>query len=229
MSFRNLSGSAVPMAIAAVVPLIFGSAVAARAPESISAPAAVNLFQAMAAGDIDVKLIVKDGEQARIVAKNNTKQPLRIQIPEAFAAVPVLAQNQGGGGGGGGGIFNVPPEKVAKHDVGFVCLEHGKPDPRASMQYELKPIETITTDQRVIEVLKQFGAGNIGHGAAQAAAWHLANQMSWQQLATKNRRQLGGSSQPYFSPAQLRLAVDVVARATKLHQQNGQTSETLAQ
>jgi len=230
MSLRNLGVSAVLLAAIATVNLVHVASASARAPASVSLPESVNLFQAMDAGDVDVKLIVKDGQQARIVAKNNTKKPLRIQIPEAFAAVPVLAQNQGGGGGGGGGggFFNVPPEKVAKRDVGFLCLEHGKPDPRSSMQYELKPIAAITSDQRVISVIKQFGAGNISHAAAQAASWHLANQMSWQQLAGKTRRRFG-SSQPYFSPQNLRQAVSIVAHVTKQQQASGAPTGSLAQ
>lgn len=184
----------------------------------------VDLHEAIETGTIDVKLIVKNGQQARIIAKNNTDQPLTIQVPEAFAAVPVLAQTSQGGGGTGSGLFNVPPEKVAKHDVGFVCLEHGKPDPRSTMQYELKPISAITTDPAVVEILRLHGRRQIPHAVAQAAVWHLANGLSWQQLATKERKNLSVPNTPYFSRSALQWAGQLVAYA----QQHAQSEATTA-
>ena len=48
-------------------------------------------------GEVDLVLIsAEDGE----LVKNLTKKPLRIQMPAAFAGVPVLAQDDFGGGGG---------------------------------------------------------------------------------------------------------------------------------
>jgi hypothetical protein len=72
----------------------------------------VELFQAVDDKQVDLKFIPKNAEQATIVVRNLTKKPLSIQMPEAFAGVPVLAQqrggggggNRGGGGGGGGGL-----------------------------------------------------------------------------------------------------------------------------
>jgi len=185
--------------------------------------ASVDLFEAVNDGKIEVKLVVKNGEEARIITRNKTEQPLTIEIPEAFAAVPVLAQNQGGGGGGLGN-FNVPPEKVVKRDVGFVCLEHGKPNPRSTMQYEIKPIEKITTDERVVEVVRQFGAGHLKHASAQAAVWHLANHMSWQELASKQRRNVYGKSNPYFSTTSLQQAARIVSWATHAVEQRQEDS-----
>ena len=56
----------------------------------------------MKSGDIEVQFIPKNAEEARVLVKNKTKQPLRIEMPAAFAGVPVLAQFGGGGMGGGG-------------------------------------------------------------------------------------------------------------------------------
>ena len=187
-------------------------------------PVPMNLHKAIDAGTIDVKLIVRDGQRARIVAKNNTDQPLTIQIPEAFAAVPVLAQTSQGGGGTGSGLFNVPPEKVAKHDVGFVCLEHGKPDPRSTMQYQLQPISAMTTDPAVVAILEMHGRQQIPHAVAQAAVWHLANGLSWQQLASKERKNLSVPNTPYFSRAALRWASQLAAHAQQYAQPQATTA-----
>ena len=77
----------------------------------------VEMFSAIEAGDIEVKLIPKDATQSTILFKNLTKKPLRIEVPAAFAGVPVLAQADdfgddfGGGGfrGGPGGGFGGGP------------------------------------------------------------------------------------------------------------------------
>ena len=115
----------------------------------------IDLFDAMKLGDIAVKFIPHDSLEGHLLVTNKTDRPLTIKLPEAFAAVPVLAQaanppattqksynnnnnqNQGLGGGmsrghrrrRGGirrGAFDVAPEKVAKLKVETVCLEHGK-------------------------------------------------------------------------------------------------------
>ena len=202
MSARSLRCPSVVIALMLLVPAS-GLAIEETPP--------LDLHEAIESGTIDVKLIVKNGQQARIVAKNNTDQPLTIQVPEAFAAVPVLAQTTQGGGGTGSGLFNVPPEKVAKHDVGFVCLEHGKPDPRSTMQYELKPISAMTTDPAVVSILQMHGRQQIPHAVAQAAVWHLANGLSWKQLASKERKNLSIPNTPYFSRAALQWASQLAA------------------
>lgn len=207
----------------------------------------VDLFEAMDEGEIAIKFIPKDSTQARVMITNKTKKPLNVKLPEAFGAVPVLAQFGGGGGmggggmggggggmggggggggqsmgggmggggmggggmggggmGGGGGFFNVAAERVGSFKVQCVCLEHGKPEPRAKMKYKLVPIETVTTNPGVRELCANLGKGNLNQRAAQAAAWHLANEMSWDELADKQIRRANGSRYPYFSEAELK-------------------------
>ena len=64
---------------------------------------AVEMFQAIKAGDLDVRLIPKNATRSTILVRNNTNKPLRIRMPAAFAGVPALAQagnNRNNGGGG---------------------------------------------------------------------------------------------------------------------------------
>ena len=63
----------------------------------------VELFDAMKAGDIEVKVIPKDAKEGTVTIKNKTDKPLTIKVPEALAGVPVLAQLDDGGGLGLGG------------------------------------------------------------------------------------------------------------------------------
>lgn len=166
----------------------------------------VDMFEALEAGEIAVKFIPKDSTEGRVFIHNKADKPLNVKLPAAFAAAPVLAQmgggqGMGGGGGmrGGMGMMNVPADKELNVRVPCVCLEHGKPEPRPQMAYEIKPLNEFTEKPGVAELLKRLGEGKIGQRAAQAAAWHLNNDMSWTELAQKRIDYLNGASEPYFS------------------------------
>jgi hypothetical protein len=254
------------LAVAVALPLASSKAApsdkTSDAAKSTDKPAAtakklVDLFDAMKSGDIDVKFIAKNSREGQLLVKNKTDQPLTVKLPDAFAAMPVLAQNPGGGGagggsrksygggnsgnsqnqgvggggggglgggiggggggrGGGGGAFDVAPEKVAKVKLDTVCLEHGKKEPSASVPYEIRPIDTFTSDPKVQELCKLLGTGELSQHAAQAAAWHLANHMTWEQLTDKKTHHLLGGDEIYFSAADIRAAMQIADRAIKL-------------
>ncbi len=199
----------------------------------------VEMFAAIDAKEIEVTLIPKDDTESRILIKNNTKKPLNVKLPEAFAGRPVLAQiggiggggrgGAGGGGmnqsmgggmggmgggmmggmGGGMGMMNVPPEQVGQFKVATVCLEHGKKEPRPNIPYEIVPLDTVTTKPGVKELLTAMGHQKLSQRVAQAAAWHLANGMSWQELAAKRIEHLNGTSEPWFYPQEIRAGMQL--------------------
>jgi hypothetical protein len=241
---------------------------------------AVELFDGMRSGDLEVRVIAKDATTGNVLIKNTTKKPLKIKLPEAFAAVPVAAQfggpfggmpiggnpfgggmmngglgmnngmpgvngmmtggganqalgagfpgmnggnignNRPGGGGPGlgmpfnGGVFKVEPEKVGKLKMTSVCLEHGKPDPNSRIEYEIRPLDSITNNQQTIEAVRMLARGEVDQKSAQAAAWHLANGLTWEEMQRKiGRKHLDGRVEMLFSPDQLKLAQQIVAEA----------------
>jgi hypothetical protein len=208
----------------------------------------VEMFQAIEKGQLDVKLIPQNSKRCQVMIENKTDRPLNVKLPEAFAGVPVLAQNLGGGGRGGGGnnssnqsmgggmggmggggggmgMFNIPPEKVKKFRVITVCLEHGKNEPRAAIPYEIRPIDSFTDKVEVHELCRILGSGELtqtlgseklAQAVAQVAAWHLSNNMSWQELAGKRYRFANGASRPYFTPQELQAGIQISTMATKL-------------
>ena len=202
----------------------------------------VDLFDGMKSGQLAVRFIPHDAAQGQILVTNKTDQPLTVKLPDAFAAVPVLAQaagaaggaarqprqnnnqNQavgggglgGGGGGLGGGAFDVAPEKTAKIKVATVCLEHGKKEPSAHVPYEIEPIDAYTNDANVQSLCKLLGTGDISQRTAQAAAWHFANGMTWEELADKKIHHLIGGDEQYFSTDEILTAIKVADRAMKL-------------
>lgn len=123
---------------------------------------------------------------------------------------------QGGGGaaaGGGGGFFSIPPEKVVRLPVTSVCLEHGKPEPSVRMEYKIHPVESVSTDPILKELLNLVATGRINTNVAQAAAWNIANGKSWQQLSQMKFNRLARPDTPQFSHAELAYAQQLVAAA----------------
>jgi hypothetical protein len=120
-----------------------------------------------------------------------------------------------GGFGGMGGFMNVEPEMTRKVKVKGVCLEHGKEDPSPRMKYAIKPIETFTDKSDVHEVCKMLARGEITQNVAQAAAWHLMDDMSWNELAAKDRvvSKLRNYREKWFSRQEITLADRVVRAA----------------
>ena len=211
----------------------------------------VGFFQAVENSQIEAKMIQLDSLHARLLVKNKTGQPLNIRLPDAFAARPILAQlgggfgggGRGGGGfggggggaqttggggggfGGGGGAFNVPAERLSAVELPTVCLEHGKAEPRPAIPYEIVPLDQVTDRAEIRELLKLFAEGRFSQAAAQAAAWHLANGMSWEQLAAKRIRRANGAQYPYFSNEALQAAVRMTEVAVqRARQTEGQSA-----
>lgn len=162
----------------------------------------VDVFEAMKNEQIDVKFIAMSATKANLVIENKTNKPLTIQLPDAVAGMPVLAQVGGdaqGVGGAAGGPFNIAPEKTRKIELACLCLEHGKADPYSKMPYELKPISALSDKPEVAALLVRYGKGDVSTQAAQAAAWHLQNGLSWKELAAKELVDGRGLKTPYFS------------------------------
>jgi hypothetical protein len=122
----------------------------------------------------------------------------------------------GQGGGGGGGLFSIPPEETAKIPVALVCLDHGLRDPSSSKPYKLVPADSHIDKPAVIELLKAFGRGELNHAAAQAAAWNLNSEVSWEALAAKQTGTVRNIHRsPYFTAEQIRAGMAYAQEATR--------------
>jgi len=121
----------------------------------------------------------------------------------------------GMGGGMGGGAFSVPPEKTKVLKITTVCLEHGKKEPSSRMAYKLVALDTFSTDPKLQAILASLGRGELSQKVAQAATWHVANGLSWDQLAGKKIDRLGRPDDAWFSPNELLMAHRSVAVASE--------------
>ncbi|UUO06695.1 hypothetical protein M4951_25550 [Blastopirellula sp. J2-11] len=122
------------------------------------------------------------------------------------------------------------PEKTQKVKVDGVCLDHGLEDPNPKIPYDVKPIDQYTTKPGVATLLHMLGSGKIDQRVAQATAWHLNNDMSWEELAGKTIHHLDGRSESYFSRKEINTAMQASAFVVKYEaemQQNPGPSESL--
>ena len=160
-------------------------------------------------------------------ANNNATQALGLPMGPGNPMGPGLNQGNpmmNNRPGNLGPMFCVPPEKTGQLRIASVCLEHGKPNPRPSVPYELKPIDGLVAKPEVSEVLRMLGQGTLGQRATQAAVWHLNNNLTWQQLEAMKTDKFLLVGQPRFSAQDLADAKTAVDKAAKQVQQRGATA-----
>jgi hypothetical protein len=132
----------------------------------------------------------------------------------------------GMGGMGMGGMMRVEPDRPRKVTVGTLCLEHGKADPNPRMKYRIVRLSEVNANPEVAELCKALAQGKVPQNTAQAAAWHIANGLSWEELAKKPRviSEYTGI-ELYFSGLEIQNAL----RLTALVQQSASESSTSTQ
>lgn len=139
----------------------------------------------------------------------NQQNANRGQQAPQHLGLPGGQGNNGGGnlfGGNNGGIFNIPAGRAIKIKADCVCLEYGKPSPDTRMKYELKPLAEVCDKPELVAVLQSLGREQIDQRVAQAAAWHLTNDLSWDKLASLIERQVGGVKEMQFQTSEVAAA-----------------------
>lgn len=120
--------------------------------------------------------------------------------------------------GMGMGMMRVAGSRSLKMKVTTVCLEHGKKDPTPRVPYKMIPAEQFTENPQVLEVCRMLGYNRMPQNVAQAATWHLTDNLSWQELASKVKSYDGFTRQTnmWFHPAELYQATLVVGATSHL-------------
>ena len=131
----------------------------------------------------------------------------------------------GGGQQGGGGFFSIPPERTVRVPYVSACLNHGKPDPSARLEYKLVPVEEYTKDETLGELIRMVGRGEVNQHSAQAAIWTRTDNMTWNQLAAKNVRGIL-SVQYYFQPQDIYQGQRIMAEAEGRIRVNAQAEKS---
>lgn len=125
------------------------------------------------------------------------------------------------------GIFSVASQQTVQVPLTTVCLAHGLPQPRPRLRYELVKIEDYSKDPLLHETLKAFVAGAVDVETAQAAAWHLTDNMSWGELKAKLSDQLGAvEPTPFFDESKVNAAAELISRVQAQIQEPRRETET---
>lgn len=115
----------------------------------------------------------------------------------------------------GNGFFSIPPGKTVQLQLSSVCLSYGRPDPTPAMKYKLVRVEDQVCDPALRELLAGINERS-DRDAVQAAAWHLANGLSWEQIAKLSNQRLPGVFTPMFTAGEIRNGRTLVETAKEL-------------
>lgn len=127
----------------------------------------------------------------------------------------------------GNNFFSIPPEKTVQLSLRSVCLNHGRPNPTAAMKYQLTKVESFTSDPVLQQLLEDYSP-RTNQAIQQAAAWHLANGLSWKQLASLTDQHIPGVMTPIFSKSQLDSARELVEQTKKKAAERPATQDAAA-
>lgn len=113
----------------------------------------------------------------------------------------------------GQAFFSIPAEKVVMLSEKGLCLNHDRPNPKPRLAYQLVPLDTVNDSPVLVEVIRSHTSGSIATPVAQAAAWHIANSLTWRDLETKMIDHLGRPDSPYFTRSQVDAARKLIEQA----------------
>jgi len=112
------------------------------------------------------------------------------------------------------GFFSIPAEKVGKLKLTTVCLSFGQPDPRPRIPYEVRPLAEVSEAPGVAEVCALLAQGKVSQRVAQLAAWNLANDRPWEELAGITDKAAFGRK-PRYRQRELALAKELAEQAAE--------------
>lgn len=127
-----------------------------------------------------------------------------------------LGQNGANGlNSAGSGFFSILPGKTVQLQLRSVCLSYGRPDPMPAMKYKLVRVEDQVSNPALQELLAGINERS-DRDAVQAAAWHLANGLSWEQIANLSNQRLPGVFTPMFTAGEIRKGRTLVETAKEV-------------
>ncbi|MBA4016188.1 MAG: hypothetical protein C0483_03265 [Pirellula sp.] len=142
--------------------------------------------------------------------------------PTTFGITANSANNQQGQNN----VFAIPPESTREFRVATVCVEHGKPNPRSIVKYELVKPEKVGVGPELADALVSYGRGESDREAMQAAAWHLANGKTWDELRKMSRMTAVNAQTPIFTSQELAAARRLVEASQQRIAAKNKANET---
>ena len=109
-------------------------------------------------------------------------------------------------------MFSIPPEAIVQLEMRTVCLDYGVADPDVGVKYELQKLETAIADPVLRQLFEDYSP-RVDQDVMQAAVWHLASGLSWQQIANLPADNSPLAGVPRFPDAVLKSAREQVEQS----------------
>ena len=115
-----------------------------------------------------------------------------------------------------GGMMRIEADTPRKMTVATLCLNHGKADPNPRMKYKVVRLAEVNDSPVIEEFCKALAARKVTQNTAQAAAWHVANGLTWEELIRKPRviSEYTGVEM-FFSKFEIQAAIRFTSLATE--------------
>lgn len=139
-------------------------------------PLTVKLPEVIAARPVLAQNFFNPAGNGQAQGFNTSSSTSGMQAPQAVGGATPGSSSRNGT------IFNIPPESVRELRLDTVCLEHGRPNPKSSVTYELARLEDVCKEPAVESLLVRYGRGDLDRDVVQVAAWSLANGLAWRDL-----------------------------------------------
>jgi hypothetical protein len=112
----------------------------------------------------------------------------------------------------GPSFFSIPAERTLRVPYRSVCLDHGLQDHGPRSRYTIIPTEKYTDDPILQTLINHVGSSNVDQHVAQAAAWNIANGMTWDELRSKWKGPIANVGARYFSSRDIAAAKELVSQ-----------------
>ncbi len=192
--------------------LAMGIAPTARAGEPSVPTDTVPILEARAAGDLAVTVRGAGEDRVKFTLQNKTSRRLNVVIPPGLVAASTAAQGFQSMGlgvpsntpgafgaftnrGTEAGFRSVPtiaPEaqgvsvsagQTLEFHVPSVCLNYGITTPTSKHVFDLKDVDSYSTDARIRKALKSLAGLGTSQMTAQAVMWQVCNGLSFEEMA----------------------------------------------
>ena len=111
-------------------------------------------------------------------------------------------------------MFAIAPKKTYKQKVRTVCLEHGKKEPRSTVEYTIVPIDQYTDNKTTQVLCSMLGDEELDQKAVQAAVWTTENGLTMEELAAKQKLVSRNSlPESYFKASELQIGAQLLEQA----------------
>ena len=81
----------------------------------------------------------------------------------------------------------VPVGETVDLTIPGVCLNYGLPSPTPRNTFRLVDVNEYSSNPRVRRALRSLATYGTSHGVAQAAMWHVCNDLSFELMAEQGR------------------------------------------